>query len=222
MKKLDLVGQDEFDVLQDDYYIPKQMIEREHNKFKKQRDIMFITMCTTIAVSFGLCFYALQTSRESKTIKTVAFATDGKGGLLALKNISDPHEIDPQKYMRSQMQSYVIALYSIPYSKEMRQENANRVIASTQQNYYQNVEKHIFQTNYTDDAQITDVKVTSLAEVNKNVWQVNWDKKVDGNVIGKYKTWITYRIEALDDVEIASYNPSGMVVTNVETQEDIK
>lgn len=227
MKELTNQARKEFDLLESNYLVTREQVKREHADYKKQRNIMFGVLAIVMLLSCFNTYFALETSREAKRIQTVVYQDDGSGGITVMRSLqaSANLKIDKEKltsYTRNQLSEYLRALYSVPNSKEMRQENVYKVLYMTQKLYYDQVPRQVFKGSFNPDAKgVTTIEIRTASLVNSNVWQLNWTKKLNGDEIGKFKTWVTFKQEDIENLVIANYNPLGIVVTNIDTQADL-
>lgn len=230
MKKLTNEERQEFDLLESNYYVPRSQVLREHENIKKQRNWCLIFAGLVLASSSINTYFALETSREAKKIQTIVYKDDGKGSLTILKAIQSDANIEvgqaeKNSYIRNQLREYVAALYSVPNDKDMRQENVYKVMNMTNKTYYEQIPKKIFQGSFAQDANsgVISIVVKTPVPVGENgkVWQVDWTKKQNGEEIGKFKSWITFKQIKIDNVVVGSYNPLGLVITNIDTQADL-
>ncbi len=228
MKKLTNEEKRELDILESDYYVPKSQILKEHANWKK---ITLITIGVSIVIVFAsllLAFLGLDGAMQSKRVDVVVFRDDGKGGVTVVRSLQGDAKLNVDKdiveqYIKNQLGEYVKSLYSVPNSKEMRQENVYKVLYMTQKNYYDIVPRPIFKSGFAQDqTSIINVHIDNGTRISPDVWQIDWTKQLNSDEIGKFKTWITYKQEKINDTTVGSYNPLGIVVTNIDTQADLK
>lgn len=226
MKKLTQEQRKEFDGYENDYFVARSQIKGMYAFWKRVGIAGIIVGSVGIVVGIGAAIYAMDKTLDMKeNVKLVVLRADEKGNLFALRDLADPQAINREDATKSFLGMYVQALYSVPNSIEMRQENAYRVKYMTKKDYYAKVPQKMLQAAYSlanPSTNVITVTVTATSRINASVWQVDWTKKQNSEVIGKFRTWITYTTTTVGDVQIAYYNPLGLVVTNIDTQADLQ
>lgn len=228
MKKLTNEERREFDLLESDCFVPISQVKKENARWKKIAIVSVAFAAISIAASLVTAAIGADAAKQAKRVDVVVFRDDGNGGITVIRSLQSDTKLRVDKdiienYTKNQLGEYVQALYSAPNSKEMKQENAYKVFYMTQKNYYDVVPRKIFQSNFAPDStSIITVKVDNGTRISPDVWQIDWTKKLNGDEIGKFKTWITYKQEKITDVVVGGYNPLGIVVTNIDTQADLK
>ena len=224
MKILSPDAQSEFDLLQNEYIVNQKQVKSQLAIFARQRNLACVFGILCLFISIGILIGAMVIAHEAKKIDKVVFKEDGTGGLTYLGNVNNSIALDPKRFINSQLDEYITALYSVPPEHELRQYYTNKVISMTDVNYYSQQIKAIFQDAYVKHSSDTiTIKISSIGEVAKGVWEIDWTQFNNNNKSGDYKTNVTFNQvtelnnDNLNDAQMMQLNPLNIAITNVNT-----
>lgn len=221
MKKLNDEMKKEFDLIQNEYFVNQNQIRSQIEVFIRQRNLAIIFSILCLFISTGIVTKSLFIAGEAKKIDKVVFKEDGSGGITYLGVVNNGIQINFKKYILNQLSEYVTALNTVPKTDDMKQYNVYKVQYMTEVKYYpmlQSYLRDLYTKNVNNEVSI---KITSVGEVTKGVWELDWTQYINGTVSGNWKTMITFKqLDNNDDnTLIMQYNPLDIAVTNVENSQ---
>ena len=205
-------------LLQDEYIINHQHFKRQLITYIKQRNyaIMFAIFC--VVLSFAIVYKSLIIANEGKKIEKIVFKEDGTGGLTYMGIVNNGIQINTKKYIANQLQEYVVAMNSVPISHDMREYNISKVQFMTDVIYWNSLQKNIKDNYLANNGKLVSIKITTVAEISKNIWAIDWTQYVDDANTGSFKSIITFNqvINKNNDTLAMAYNPLDLAITHIE------
>jgi type IV secretory pathway component VirB8 len=217
MKKLSDKEQKEFDLLQNEFLVNQEYVKNQIRSVQKQRNFALFFAAFVMLLSMVVVIISVNAASEAKHVDKVVFKEDGSGGLTYIGMATSKLDVKQTNYIRNQLLEYVNALYSIPTDQNQRQYNAYKVQFMTSVDYYSKYPQIVLKDNYINHG------TELVGQVSPGVWEVDWSKFVNQAKVHDYKTMITFKQTDISTggTEIDRFNPLGIVVTNIDTQERV-